>query len=289
MADTGTIILSTDGPLQDRTGLAGLGALSTAAAKDLDAALGDYSLSSNPLVAASSDLMGLVAIIRRIDDFGEVGPTRAEIGRTVIDLKYRVVRLDYPPAVAENLCLLFSIVIDEFILTSDWGAESGWENLTLVADLFGFRDGGDRFYDIADKALMQPRVLRDFIEIIYIFLKLGYRGRFKKGDDFLRDRLIARLETALDTSENEVPEARFGRPPAWSRPLRVPLRASTKAVAAIAAVAFAIGATSVLTRAETSGVVSKLTADRLAASATGAPVYVYSSQSGKTTVRRDHD
>jgi type VI protein secretion system component VasF len=97
------------------------------------------------LLQVSAELIGLCGTVRRMQDIHEPHLVRAEIARSIIDLKYRVVQLDYPPSVAENLCLVFAIVIDEFILTSDWGKESGWENLTLVADLFGLRDGGDRF------------------------------------------------------------------------------------------------------------------------------------------------
>lgn len=285
--DPGTVILTDDGIATDHGRLAGPGVLSTSAVSDLDMSLREFQQSSNALVAASSDLIGLVSALHRIDDFGAVGTTRAEIGRAIIDLKYRVVRLDYPPSVAENLCLLYAIVIDEFILTSDWGRESGWENLTLVADLFGFRDGGDRFYEVADRALMQPRTLREFIEIVYIFLKLGYRGRFKPGDDFLRDRLVGRLETALDLETPELSSARYGRVPERTRALRPPRSAVSKMIFTSLVILAGLGVSAVLKQLEAKKITADLLEKSTEMSQGAGSVFVYSSGSGTTERRTD--
>lgn len=283
-----TVILTAEGVVSDRRGMEGPAALSTAAFSDLDTALRDFAYSSNSLLAASSDLIGLVCAVQRIEDFGAVGTTRAEIGRAVIELKYAVVRLDYPPSVAENLCLLFAIVIDEFILTSKWGRDSGWENLTIVADLFGLRDGGDRFYEVADRALMQPRALREFIELIYIFLKLGYRGRFPPGDDFLRDRLIGRLETALEITEPMPFPSNYGRKPQVTRPIQSPKSALHKLTLTMVVMIAGFGLWATVNHLEAQSIAAKLALRSAEIPIGVGPVFVYSSETG-TTERRSNE
>jgi len=166
----------------------------------------------NRLIVASAELLAVCGTLRRVGPGADIAAARAALARAIIELKYRVVRLDYPPSVAENLCLLFAIVIDEFALQSDWGRESGWENRTLVADLFGYRDGGERFYQVAERALLQPSALGEFLELIYIFLKLGYRGRYARGGDQQRDRLIDRIESVLRSSAAPSQGAEMGIP-----------------------------------------------------------------------------
>jgi type IV/VI secretion system ImpK/VasF family protein len=178
-------------------GMSKLSPISTTDLQNLDRALRHYTGSDNMLINASADLLAVCGVMRRMTTGAELNTTRMELSRAIIDLKYRVVNLDYPPSVAENLCLLFAITLDEFVMLSAWSRERGWENRTLVADLFGFRDGGDRFYNIAERALMQPKALREFLEILYLFLKLGYRGKYTRGTENERDRLIHRIETAL--------------------------------------------------------------------------------------------
>ena len=178
-------------------GMSKLSPISTTDLQNLDRALRHYTGSDNMLINASADLLAVCGVMRRMTTGAELNTIRMELSRAIIDLKYRVVNLDYPPSVAENLCLLFAITLDEFVMLSAWSRERGWENRTLVADLFGFRDGGDRFYNIAERALMQPKALREFLEILYLFLKLGYRGKYTRGTENERDRLIHRIETAL--------------------------------------------------------------------------------------------
>ena len=174
--------------------------------------LDTYGASSNKILNACYDLVAIVATIRHLKNQDTEHATRVEMSRAIIELKYKIVRLDYPPSVAENLCLLFAIVIDEFILTSAWAGNKDWSDRTLVADLFGFRDGGDRFYEVAEKALMQPNLLKDFLEIVYFFLKLGYLGRYETENEQERDLLIVRIETALRIDSNNFKNVTFGRP-----------------------------------------------------------------------------
>ena len=260
-------------------------ALSSTAIQNMDRALRDYHRSTNELLNASSDLLALCGTVSRLSGARDLNVTRAEIARSIIDLKYRVVRLDYPPSVAENLCLLFAIVLDEFIMTSPWGEDTGWENLTLVANLFGFRDGGDRFYNVADRALMQPKALHDFLQIVYVFLKLGYRGRFVEGHEQERDRLIGRLENALDLNPREKPPAEFGRvPEATQSPARV-LGATAKLVGALATVAIITAAMFIGIAQEIRTSAGKIEARVSQIDGAGTPEFVFSSLTGKTEMR----
>jgi len=260
--------------------------LSPSAVLGIEKVLRDGCASDSPLFRVSGELLGLCGTVKRMNEIGNPHLVRAEIARTIIDLKYRVVQLDYPPSVAENLCLLFAIVIDEFTLTSAWGEEAGWENLTLVADLFGFRDGGDRFYNIAERALMQPKTLHEFLRLIYIFLKLGYRGKYVVGHEQERDRLIHRLEAAIGNPDTSDSPTVFGRDIQKTRPPRQGIDLTRKLY--FAGVAIVLMSTFVLLArvAEQRSAARHLAVTR-AESATGTtPVYVYSS-STRTTVMRD--
>ena len=192
-----TLTLTPQGVEASTKRVAGLVTVSAGELQALNLALKQFSGSNNKLINAAANLLGVCGTITRMSPGDELNTTRVELSRAIIDLKYKVVQLDYPTSVAENLCLVFAIVIDEFVMASPWGRNSNWGNRTLVADLFGFRDGGYRFYKIADRALMQPRALSEFLEIVYFFLKLGFRGKYNLGSEQERDRLIDRLEAVL--------------------------------------------------------------------------------------------
>ena len=207
-----TLTLTPQGVEASTKRVAGLVTVSAGELQALNLALKQFSGSNNKLINAAANLLGVCGTITRMSPGDELNTTRVELSRAIIDLKYKVVQLDYPTSVAENLCLVFAIVIDEFVMASSWGRNSNWGNRTLVADLFGFRDGGYRFYKIADRALMQPRALIEFLEIVYFFLKLGFRGKYNLGSEQERDRLINRLEAVLPMPSSDKKHPNPGRP-----------------------------------------------------------------------------
>lgn len=154
-------------------------------------------LFDNSILRVSSDLLSLIISVKRMQCPTDLYTFRAGIKHAITELKYRIAALDYPPSVADKTCFLFAVMIDEQILHSSWGDEAGWENQTLVSELFNIKNGGEQFYIIAERALLQPVLLVDLLELIYIMLKMGFRGRYRtKGKDQLT-ALMKRLEEAV--------------------------------------------------------------------------------------------
>ncbi|MEM1074111.1 MAG: type IVB secretion system protein IcmH/DotU [Pseudomonadota bacterium] len=282
VADTPTITVTPEGtaPVAGlKQAQASLGDLQA-----MDRELTHYRASDNSLINASAELLALCGTLSRLEAREDIHATRTEMARAIIDLKYHVVRLDYPPSVAENLCLLYSIVLDEFVLMRPWAHENGWENRTLVADLFGFRDGGDRFYNVADRALMQPKALREFLEIIYLFLKLGYRGKYNRSNEHERDRLLARIETSLNIVPQEVVAETAGREVITGPRPKHLIATRTKLLVA-ASIIFAITIGLVSHRAQTQRTLLADFHAKRSAAETGAEVdFVFSSETGTVRV-----
>lgn len=158
-------------------------------------------LFDNPILSVSSELLSLVISIKRLECPTDMYTFRMGIKGQLTDLKYKVAKLDYPPSVADKTCFLFAVMLDEQILHSEWGEESSWENQTLVSELFGVKNGGEQFYLVAERALLQPILLRDLLELIYIMIKLGFRGRYRVEGKELLGVLIQRLEETVFTND----------------------------------------------------------------------------------------
>lgn len=151
----------------------------------------------NNLINASAELLGLCASIHNMSEPDDLYRFRQGVIRKITDLKQRIGRYDYPPSVADKTCFLFSIVLDELILHSDWAENSGWENQTFVSELFGVRNGGEQFYWLAEKALSQPKLLLDLVELIYIFIRLGFRGQYRQSGRKDLEQLTHQLERVI--------------------------------------------------------------------------------------------
>lgn len=183
--------------------LDGAAALKNQAQNVLD--LQGFSFHDNNLLNAGAELLSLCVGVTRMQRPEDLHRFRQGLTRSITELKQRIAAYDYPPSVADKTCFLFCIVLDELILHSEWAEDSGWENQTLVGELFGMRDGGEQFYIVAEKALSQPNMLADLLELIYIFIKIGFRGQYRQvGRDHL-DQLIQQIETVVFRTRPTVP------------------------------------------------------------------------------------
>ncbi|GAK88093.1 outer membrane protein ImpK/VasF, OmpA/MotB domain [Vibrio ponticus] len=160
-------------------------------------------LFDNQILRVSSDLLSLIISVKRIEAPKDMYAFRSAIKGQLTDLKYKVAQLDYPPSVADKTCFLFAVMLDEQILHSEWGEESGWVNQTIVSELFGVKNGGEQFYLVAERALLQPVLLKDLLELIYLMIKLGFRGRYRVEGKELLGVLVQRLEGAIFIESEE--------------------------------------------------------------------------------------
>ncbi|TDO98041.1 type IVB secretion system protein IcmH/DotU [Marinomonas balearica] len=154
-------------------------------------------LFENSLLKAGSELLSLTISVKRMQCPTDMFAFRSGIKSALTDLKYKVAKLDYPPSVADKACFLFAVMLDEQILHSSWGESSGWENQTIVSELFGIKNGGEQFYVVAERALLQPVLLVDLLELIYIMLKMGFRGRYRANGKDQLDALMKRIEESV--------------------------------------------------------------------------------------------
>ncbi|OIQ26212.1 type IVB secretion system protein IcmH/DotU [uncultured Vibrio sp.] len=149
--------------------------------------LNNFDKAENQLLNISSPLLATVLKVSTMPEPFDMTSLREELIHDINSVKEQASNLTYPVAVIDKLCFLYVVVIDEFIIYTDWGEAKGWENKTLLSELFGMRNGGELFFNVMDKAVRQPHKMIDLLEIIYIFLSIGFKGQYREhGSDQLK-------------------------------------------------------------------------------------------------------
>jgi len=138
-----------------------------------------FDYSSNALYNLSSPLFAIVLTLSRLPRPDNLSLFKGLLKQHIVELSEKGKALDYPTAVIDKLCCLHCIVLDEFIIHSAWGSDAGWENNTLLSELFGLKNGGDLFFTVSDKALRQSNKMTDLLEVIYVFMQIGFKGRYR--------------------------------------------------------------------------------------------------------------
>ncbi|RTZ14493.1 DotU family type IV/VI secretion system protein [Vibrio aquaticus] len=156
-----------------------------------------FDKAENQLLNISSELLAITVKVSTLPEPDDVAALRQQLVDSINDIKTKGAELTYPVAVIDKLCFLYAVVLDELIIYSEWGESRGWENKTLLSDLFGMRNGGELFFTVAEKALRQPHKLIDLLEIIHIFLNIGFKGQYRETGSEQLKTFIHQLEQVL--------------------------------------------------------------------------------------------
>ncbi|MBW8270230.1 type VI secretion system protein TssL, long form [Caldovatus aquaticus] len=69
--------------------------------------------------------------------------------------------------------------LDDVVLATPWGAQSGWGARTLVASFHKEVRSGDRFFDLLAGMQKDPGRYLQALEVAYLCLALGFQGRYR--------------------------------------------------------------------------------------------------------------
>lgn len=121
-----------------------------------------------------------------------------------------------PAKAVENAKYAFCALMDEIILSSDFGIRSDWERAPLQLRLFGEHLAGERFFDKLEALRSDPEENIETLEVFHTCLLLGFQGKYLLEGHEKLDYLVASIE-------REITRIRGGKAefaPNWKLPQR---------------------------------------------------------------------
>lgn len=153
----------------------------------------------NPLLATAYAIVTLLARIRHSSEGHDARSLHSELivllKKFEADCKARGIRQEQTIVARYLLCS----ALDEAVLMTPWGADSGWAQRSLLALFHQETFGGEKFFVILDKLLESPAENIALLELIYICLSLGFQGKYnllERGADqlaLIREQLFQTL------------------------------------------------------------------------------------------------
>jgi len=160
---------------------------------------------SSPLMNAATELLGILVTIKRQGSSRDINRFRQKLLDAIESFRLRGLHLDYHPSVIENSCFVLCAALDEAVLYTSWGERVRWENHSLLSKVFSQRNGGEAFFILLEKASQQPKKLSDFIELQYVLLALGFKGRFCYEDEGQLHDIISHTYGLIRPYRTEIP------------------------------------------------------------------------------------
>ncbi len=141
--------------------------------------------SQNPLLVMATPILELIlklksAIVSPSSDL------RNTFSNLLKEMEFQASKLSYPSQAVESGKFALAAFIDETVLTADFPLRQEWEKYPLQLEYFGEHLAGVKFFERLEELLKETLQNVDIIELYYVCLLLGYKGRYKI---YLEDQL----------------------------------------------------------------------------------------------------
>ncbi len=138
---------------------------------------------SNPtqkisLADICSDIIMLIMQLRNTHEYGESELLRKQIISFLDRMERRAKRNGFNSKEIYRAKFAMISFIDETIMSSEWSQKEAWIAKPLQLQIFNRFDAGEKFFQLLEKFRSRPYDYINLIEIYYLCLALGFKGKY---------------------------------------------------------------------------------------------------------------
>lgn len=146
--------------------------------------------SKNDLVTFAGSIFDLILRLKA----GIVQPSndlRPKIASMLDEFEKRAERYRFNPKVVQVAKFGLAAFVDEAVLTNNFPLRDQWERNPLQLEYFGEQLAGEKFFDKLEAMLGQIEVTQDAVEVYYVCMLLGFKGKYAV---YEKDKLLAIMQ-----------------------------------------------------------------------------------------------
>jgi type VI secretion system protein ImpK len=164
----------------------------------------------NPLVQAATPLLVLAGRLRGQISQADVDALRRQTTQEIRAFEDRARASSVPPEDILAARYALCTVIDEAVMNTPWGAQSGWSAQSLLVTFHRESSGGEKFFQVLERVSADPGRYLSLLELLYVCLALGFEGKFRLDDRGnaklveIRTDLYRRIQSVRGVAEKEL-------------------------------------------------------------------------------------
>jgi type VI secretion system protein ImpK len=131
----------------------------------------------NDLIAFAGPIFDLILRLKA----GIIAPSnelRPKIASMLTDFENRAERYRFSSKITQVSKFALAAFVDETVLSNNFNLKEEWEKNPLQLEYFGEHLAGNKFFDKLAAMLKQVDVTADAVEIYYVCMLLGFKGRY---------------------------------------------------------------------------------------------------------------
>jgi len=133
----------------------------------------------SPLESASSGLLALLTRINGSHSQSDPLALKNKIIHEIQQFQITAQTEGIDPQTISSARYVMCTVLDEAVLNTPWGNNSGWSQQSLLSQFHKEVSGGVRFFDLLKSLAQNPSKNRGLLELMYVCLALGFEGRYR--------------------------------------------------------------------------------------------------------------
>lgn len=148
----------------------------------------------NDLVAFAGPVLDLILRLKA----GIVAPSndlRPKVAALLEEFERRAERYRFTHKIIQVSKFALASFVDETVLTNNFPLRDEWEKYPLQLEYFGEQLAGNKFFDKLQAMLKQIEATQDAVEIYYVCMLLGFKGRYAI---YEKDKLLAIMQTTAN-------------------------------------------------------------------------------------------
>ncbi|MEG3759803.1 type VI secretion system protein TssL, long form [Pseudoalteromonas carrageenovora] len=136
------------------------------------------SIFKNPLLEAATDCFSLVISINKSLEAPNIAALKHRCVEAIKRFEVEVRSQSLSKDVIKNTRYCLCAILDESVLNSKWSSME-WADESLLSTFHKETFGGEYFYTLLEGALAHPEKNKQFLELQYHCLNLGFKGKYR--------------------------------------------------------------------------------------------------------------
>jgi len=133
----------------------------------------------NPLENAASGLLALVTQLNNSRQHPDANALRNKVIGEIKRFQTTAIAADIDQETVFAARYVLCTVLDEAVLNTPWGSNSGWSQQNLLSSFHKEVSGGERFFQLLKKFGQNTSRNINILELMYLCMALGFEGRYR--------------------------------------------------------------------------------------------------------------
>ena len=162
-----------------------------------------FNVSLNPLVAAASALLSEAVRLKHSFEPEDLTALNQRLSSELKLFEHRALHDGAESSQVMAARYVLCTVLDEAVVTTPWGNESEWSQMSLLSSFHNETFGGEKFFQLLERLSRNPVKHLPMLELMYLCLSLGFEGKYR-----VLPRGMLELEAVRDSLYRQIRQLR---------------------------------------------------------------------------------